>query len=122
MREALRLRRRAAQPARTLHAEPNPPPTDHNPIAAAAQVLLGVFALGILPRAAHALARSSVNVELFLFSALVASLTAGWLPGTHASPGKVPKVITVLLMARILSCPRRDLVSGVPGRASTLHG
>ena len=30
------------------------------------------------PRAADALAMSSVNVELFLFSAFIASLAAGW--------------------------------------------
>src|SRR5439155_25726090 len=78
VREALRLRRRAAQPARTVQAEPNLPPTDHNPIAAAAQVLLGVFALGMLPRAADALGRSEVNILFFLFSAFIASLAAGW--------------------------------------------
>ena len=78
VREALRLRRRAAQPARTVQAEPNLPPTDHNPIAAAAQVLLTVFALGMLPRAGEALWRSSVNPALFFCFALIASLAAGW--------------------------------------------
>jgi hypothetical protein len=78
VREALRLRRRAAQPARTVQTEPNLPPTDHNPIAAAAQVLLGVFALGLLPRAADALYRSQVGIGLFFFAAFIASLAAGW--------------------------------------------
>src|SRR6266851_4143376 len=39
--EALRLRRRAAQPAGTLPPEP----AVHNPIAAAMRAMLGVFAL-----------------------------------------------------------------------------
>src|SRR4029077_6170018 len=72
VREALRLRRRSAQPARTLQPEPTLPPTDHNPIAAAAQVLLTVFALGMLPRAGEALERSGVSPALFAFFALVA--------------------------------------------------
>jgi hypothetical protein len=77
-REALRLRRRTAQPARTASPEPTLPPTDHNPIAAAAQVLLTVFAIGMLPGAGEALDRSHVNPSLFFFFALVASLAAGW--------------------------------------------
>ena len=78
VREALRLRGRAAQPGRTLQPEPTLPPTDHNPIAAASQLLLTVFAIGMLPRAGDALFRSSVNPGLFLFFALIASLAAGW--------------------------------------------
>src|SRR5439155_3929282 len=41
--EALRLRRRAGHSTRALQAEPTLPPTDHNPIASVAQVLLLVF-------------------------------------------------------------------------------
>ena len=78
VREALRLRGRAAQPGRTLQPELTLPPTDHNPIAAASQLLLTVFAIGMLPRAGDALFRSSVNPGLFLFFALIASLAAGW--------------------------------------------
>src|SRR5438876_8189503 len=78
IREALRLRRRAAQPARTVQSEPNLPPTDHNPITAAAQVLLTVFALGMLPRTAEALSHCAVNTIPFLFFAFIASLAAGW--------------------------------------------
>ena len=78
VREALRLRGRSAQPARALQPEPALPPTDHNPIAAAAQVLLIVFALGMLPRTGDALMRSGINPGLFLFFAITASLAAGW--------------------------------------------
>lgn len=78
VREALRLRRRSAQPARTLEADPVLPPTDHSPIAAAGQVLLTVFALGMLPRAGEALWSSSVPPQLFFLFALLSSLTAGW--------------------------------------------
>lgn len=78
VREALRLRRRAAQPAHAAAPEPTLPPTDHNPIAAAAQVLLIVFALGLLPRMGHALYQSEINPALFLILSIVASLAAGW--------------------------------------------
>jgi hypothetical protein len=78
IREALRLRRRSGQPARSLQAQPTLPPTDHNPIAAVAQVLLTVFALGMLPLAGAALDQSSISPPFFFFCALVASLAAGW--------------------------------------------
>src|SRR5262245_55605875 len=77
VREALRLRRRAAQPP-ALQPEPALPPTDHNPIAAVAQVLLLVFALGMLPRAGQALGDSfGTPLPFFLFS-WIAALAAGW--------------------------------------------
>jgi hypothetical protein len=78
VREALRLRRRSAQPARAVAPEPTLPPTDHNPIAATAQVLLIVFALGMLPRTGSALRMSDLNPGLFLFFTVIASAAAGW--------------------------------------------
>jgi hypothetical protein len=78
IREALRLRRRSAQPARSLQPEPTLPPTDHNPIASVAQVLLLVFALGMLPRALEALGRSHVAPQLFLIFTILSTMLAGW--------------------------------------------
>jgi hypothetical protein len=78
IREALRLRRRSGQPTRALQTEPTLPPTDHNPIASVAQVLLLVFALGLLPRSLEALARSHVAPGLFLCFAVLSSSLAGW--------------------------------------------
>src|SRR5215212_4873335 len=78
IREALRLRRRTAQPARSLQTEPTLPPTDHNPIASVAQVLLLVFALGLLPRSMEALLRSHVTPQLFLTFVIFSSILAGW--------------------------------------------
>jgi hypothetical protein len=78
IREAMRLRRRSAQPARALQTPLNLPPTDHNPIAAVAQVLLSVFALGMLPRTMLALQLSQLTPGLFVFFALIAALAAGW--------------------------------------------
>ncbi len=78
IREALNLRRRAAQPARAVQPEPTLPPTDHNPIAAVAQVLLLVFALGMLPRSGEALYRGHVNPALFFMFSVAAAALAGW--------------------------------------------
>jgi hypothetical protein len=98
VREALRLRGRAAQPARTVQAEPNLPPTDHNPIAAAGQVLLTVFALGMLPRTIDVLARCQVNTGLFLFFALIASLAAGWSARYSRLAGAAGALIVPILL------------------------
>jgi hypothetical protein len=78
VREALRLRRPAASSVRSPQPAPTLPPTDHNPIAAAGQVLLTVFALGMLPRTGDALSRSHHDPVLFFLFALVSALAAGW--------------------------------------------
>jgi hypothetical protein len=78
IREALRLRSRSSQAARGFQPEPTLPPTDHNPIASVAQVLLLVFALGMLPRALEALERSHVTPQLFLLFTIMATMLAGW--------------------------------------------
>lgn len=78
IREALRLRCRSAQPARSLQPEPTLPPTDHNPIASVAQVLLLIFALGMLPRAMVALDRSNITPQLFLMFTILSTMLAGW--------------------------------------------
>jgi hypothetical protein len=111
IREALRLRRRAAQPARTVQSEPNLPPTDHNPITAAAQVLLTVFALGMLPRTADVLSRSQVNPGLFLFFALIASLAAGWSARYSRLAGIAGALIVPILLLVAAFYPYQPSVS-----------
>jgi hypothetical protein len=75
-REALRLRRRSAQPAQTLRTAPDLLPVEHNPTARVVQAGLLGLGLGTLPMALLALAHS--NAEPVALCALVAAFTAGW--------------------------------------------
>ena len=76
VREALRLRRGPGAPAQALAAEPTPP-VHPNPIAAAGQALLMVFALLMLPATARALDESGRDPAWMLF-AFAAAVVAGW--------------------------------------------
>jgi hypothetical protein len=93
--EALRLRRRAAQPAGTLPPER----ADYNPITAALWALLGVFSLLMLPATARVLPESGRD-PVWIFVAFAAAIVAGWsaryprLAGI-AGAGAVPMILIV---------------------------
>jgi hypothetical protein len=75
VREALRLRRRVAQPAHNLPTEPAP--TGHNPIHAAASALVITFALLMLPSVSQAFYLSN-REPIWILLTFVAAAVAGW--------------------------------------------
>src|SRR6266851_3215430 len=75
VREALRLRRRAAQPARNL--PPEPAPAGHSAIHAAASALVIMFALLMLPSVSRAFYLSNREPVWILFT-FAAAVVAGW--------------------------------------------
>ncbi len=77
VRAAVRRHRRTAPPSRRLPPEPVPPPADHHPILAAAQALLTVFAVLILPLTARLLTLSGRD-PIWILVALAAAWVAGW--------------------------------------------
>jgi hypothetical protein len=76
VRAAIRRHRRAAPPARRPSPEPAPP-ADHHPVLAAAQALLTVFAVLMLPLTAHLLTLSGRD-PVWILAALAAAWVAGW--------------------------------------------
>jgi hypothetical protein len=77
VREALRLRRPTRPSALALSSEPAHLSSRHNPLAAVAQLFLGVFAVSILPVAMGLMIGSNASPVWMLFAFLVA-LMAGW--------------------------------------------
>jgi hypothetical protein len=77
VRAAIRRHRRASPPARRLPAEPAPPPADHHPILAAAQALLTIFAVLMLPLTARLLTLSGRD-PIWILVALAGAWAAGW--------------------------------------------
>lgn len=77
VREALRLRSRAAQPAHTLPPEPSLAPAGHSPLMAAGQALAIMFALLMLPSVSRAFYLSNREPAWILFT-FAAAVVAGW--------------------------------------------
>jgi hypothetical protein len=100
IREALRLRRRTAQPPRSLPTESEPVRIGDAPATSLARALAVGVGLGTLPMALIALAHS--NAEPVTFFVLIATLVAGWSarhPRLAGVAGAVTAPIIVLASA-----------------------
>jgi hypothetical protein len=77
VREALRVRRREAQPRRRVIAETELPAAEHHPLAATARALFTLFGLLLLPMVARGLYDSGAG-EPWIVTALLAAAVGSW--------------------------------------------
>jgi len=117
VREALRLRHRAAQPARALRAEPAAVPSDPNPLAAAARTLATLCGLLLLPLVMNRFRYWEIDPVWILFAILAAAAT-GWAVRTRRMAGVAGAVAApaMLLLTFFYSFER-----GLPGYWLSKH-